>query len=152
MSKPSLAIATEIASQQCIALVGASRSGKKFANALGRELKERGCRVFYVHPSAETIEGERCYKSLRDLPETVGAALIVVRPARALDVLADAAAGGIKRVWLQKGAESAEALRFCEEHGMAAVGGYCMMMFAQPSYMPHTAHRCIVKLLGGLPA
>lgn len=151
MNPISLALATEIASQDSVALVGASRSGKKFANALGRELTERGCRVVYVHPTAEQLEGQPCCKSLRDLPEPVGTAIVVVRPARALEVLQDAVAAGIRRVWLQPGAESEEALRFCAEHGIAVGSGHCMMLFAQPSYFPHTAHRFLWRVLGKLP-
>jgi len=152
MVKPaSLETSTEIASQKHVALVGASRGGKKFANALGAELKERGCVVRYVHPEADSIAGEPCYRSLKDVPPPVDTALVVVRPERALEVVKDAAAAGIPRVWLQRGAESEEALQYCEEAGIAAAGGYCMLMFAQPSYMPHTIHRGLQKVFGRFP-
>jgi len=152
MARPaSLETATEIASQKHIALLGASRGGKKFANALGVELKDRGCVVRYVHPEADTIAGEPCFRNLKDVPQPVDTALIVVRPERALEAVRDAAATGIRRVWLQRGAESEAALQFCEDNGIAAVGGYCMLMFAQPSYMPHTLHRGLQKVFGRFP-
>jgi predicted CoA-binding protein len=43
-----------------IALAGASRSGKKFGNIAGKELKTRGYQVYLVHPEAREIDGEPC--------------------------------------------------------------------------------------------
>jgi len=40
-----------------LALVGLSRSGKKFGNVACRELKAKGYRVYPIHPSADVIDG-----------------------------------------------------------------------------------------------
>jgi len=74
-----------------------------------------------------------------------------LKPAQAEQVVRDAAAAGIRRVWLQQGAESATAIRFCEEHGISAVHGECILMFAEPAAFSHRAHRWVWKLLGKLP-
>ena len=51
----------EFLAQPALAVVGVSRSGKKFGNTAFRELKAKGYRVYPVHPEAQTIEGESCY-------------------------------------------------------------------------------------------
>ncbi len=66
-------------------------------------------------------------------------------------VVRDAAAAGIPRVWKLQGAESEEAIRFCEEHGISVVAGECILMFARPLRFYHKPHRCVWKLLGKLP-
>lgn len=47
--------------QPALALVGMSRSGKKFGNVAYRELTAKGYRVYPIHPAADSIDGVRCY-------------------------------------------------------------------------------------------
>jgi predicted CoA-binding protein len=136
--------------QPSLAIVGVSRSGKKFGNIAYRELKSRGYRLSLIHPEAEALEGAQCYRSLADLPEPVGGVLIVVPPAQTEAVVRQAVAAGIRRVWMQQGAESPEAVRLCEENGVAHVEGECIVMFARPRF-PHNLHRWVWGLLGRLP-
>ena len=89
-----------------IALVGMSRSGKKFGNMASKELKERGYQVYPVHPEAEQIDGETCYASLASIEGSVDGVLVVVPPERSGLVLKDTAEAGIHNVWLQQGDES----------------------------------------------
>ncbi|MCX6552802.1 MAG: CoA-binding protein [Acidobacteria bacterium] len=137
--------------QRTLALVGASESGKKFGNAVLKTLSAQGYRVLPVHRSAPEIDGHATYRSLGDLPASPGGVVVVVPPAEALQVVQDAAAHGITRVWLQQGAGSPDAIAFCEGHGMQVVHGECILMFAEPAAFAHRAHRFVWKLLGKLP-
>ncbi|HET7087514.1 MAG TPA: CoA-binding protein, partial [Anaerolineae bacterium] len=86
---------------QTIAVVGASRTGKKFGNMAYRDLKKRGYDVLAVHPTAQTLEGDTCYASLRDLPRTPDGVIVSLPPNKVTPVLRDAADLGIRNVWLQ---------------------------------------------------
>jgi hypothetical protein len=141
----------DFVAQRNLAVVGISRGGKKFGNLAFKALKSKGYRVFPINPKVENIEGERCYPSLESLPEPVGGVLIVVPPAETEKVVREAAASGIRRVWMQQGAESEAAIRFCEENGISAVHGECILMFAQPVVSFHRFHRWIWGVLGKLP-
>jgi predicted CoA-binding protein len=44
--------------QPAVAIAGASRDGKKFGNAVYRDLKSKGYRVFAVNPNTTLIEGD----------------------------------------------------------------------------------------------
>ncbi len=66
--------------QRTIAVVGASRNKRKFGNTLFRELKAKGYAAIPVNPHSDTIEGERCYPSLKALPVKVDG-VAIVRPA-----------------------------------------------------------------------
>jgi predicted CoA-binding protein len=144
-------IVQEFLAQPALAVVGVSRSGKKFGNAAYRQLKAKGYRVYPIHPQARTIEGDKCYASLADLPESVGGILIVVPPQQTEKVVRAAAAAGIRRVWMQQGAESKVAVQFCEDNGITHVEGECVLMFAQPIAFYHKPHRWLWGLLGKLP-
>lgn len=134
-----------------LAIVGVSRSGKKFGNGALRELTANGYRVFPVHPEAETIQGIPCYPNLRELPEPVGGLLIVVPPAQIEVVVREAAAAGIRRVWMQQGSFSPRALKFCAENGIEAVHGECILMFLRKGPVFHRIHHWLWGLLDKLP-
>jgi len=142
----------EVLAQRTVALVGVSRGGKKFGNAIYRELKGKGYKVFPVHPQAESIEGDPCYPNLKSLPEQAGAVVICVPPAEAERVVQQAFEAGIKSVWLQQGAESYAAIQYCENHEMTTVHGQCIMMFAEPVQSFHGFHRWVWRLIGKYPS
>jgi predicted CoA-binding protein len=138
--------------QKTLAIVGVSRSGKKFGNVILKDLTRLGYRLLPIHPDASEIDGVSAFPSFGALPEPVGGVIVVVPPARAEQVVKDAAAHGIRRVWLQQGAASPEVVKCCQAEGMSVVHGHCVLMFTQPttSWL-HGAHRWIWELIGRAP-
>lgn len=151
MKGTSKAAVDDFLSQSVLAVAGVSKNKKKFGNIIFRELKDKGYRLFPVNPNADTVDGKRCFSSLKELPEEVGGVVIVTPPAETEKVVSDAAAAGIRRVWIQQGAETEAAVRLCREKGISVVYGECILMFAEPAAFPHRAHRWIWRLLGKLP-
>jgi uncharacterized protein len=137
-------------SQKNLAVVGVSRSGNKFGNSAYRELKIKGYTVFPIHPEASTLEGDPAYKDFASLPAKVDGLLVVVPPAQTEKVVREAAAAGIKRIWMQQGSESEAAVKFCQENGISEVHGECIMMYAVGSSL-HGFHKWIWKLIGKAP-
>lgn len=115
-------------SLRSVAVVGASRDRNKYGNIIYRNLVSRGVKAFPVNPEAATVEGDTSYPSLADLPEKVEGAVIVVPPDRAERVVREAVAAGIPSIWLQPGAESREAVRFCEALGLCLVWNACILV------------------------
>jgi uncharacterized protein len=147
----SRAAVDEFIHQRTLAVVGVSRSEKKFASMAYSELKKKGYRLFPVNPNTDSIAGERCYASLRDLPEPVDGVVVIVPPAQAESVVRDAYAAGICRVWLQQQSETPAAIHFCQENGISVVHGECILMFAEPTASFHKFHRTINWLFGKAP-
>lgn len=141
----------EFLAQKTLAVAGVSRKRMKFGNMAFRELTKKGYRVFPINPNAETVNGERCYPRLADVPEAVGGVLVCLKPPETEKVVQEVAAAGIGRVWIQQGAESAAAIQFCEDNNIAAVHGECILMFAEPVGFLHRIHRWVWGLLGKLP-
>lgn len=140
----------QFVSGKTMALVGVSSSGKGFGNAACVELRKRGYRVLPVHPTATTIKGEACWPSLAALPEKVERALVVVQPEGTEAVVREAAAAGVRYVWLQQGSESSTAIKAGEDLGLGVVTGQCILMFAEPVGF-HGIHRWLWKILGKIP-
>lgn len=147
----SAAAIEDFISQRSLAVVGVSRSGKKFANAAFKELRSKGYAVFPVNPAAESVEGERCYPNLANLPARVDGAVVIAPREQALQVVRDAVAAGIRRVWLQQGAESQVAIDACREAGISVIAGECILMFAGSGHWIHRAHRFGRRVFGTLP-
>jgi hypothetical protein len=141
----------DFVAHRTLAVVGVSRSGKKFANFAYRELRSKGYKLIPVNPAAEAVEGDRCYPSLLNLPCPVDGAIVIAPREQSLQVVREAAAAGVKRVWLQQGAESQAAIDVCTNAGISVVAGECILMFAEPAHWFHRAHRFGRRLFGGLP-
>ena len=131
-----------------LAIVGVSREGTKFGNTALTELAARGYQVFAVHPEAKEISGTPCYPNLAALRGQVDGVLVVVPPQQAVSVLQEAAAVGLKNVWLQQGAESPEVLALARDLGLNSVAKKCVLMYAPPVRSFHGWHRVFAKLVG----
>ncbi len=120
----------EFIKQDTLAVVGVSRDRKKFGNIVYRNLKAKGYRMLAVHPGHDTVEGDACYPNLAALPESVDGIVVVVPPHVTEQIVREADAAGIRRVWVQPGAESAAAIRYCEEHAISVIYDECVMVLA----------------------
>jgi predicted CoA-binding protein len=137
--------------QKTLAMAGISRNPQAFSTRTFKELVQKGYKVIPVNPNAESIEGQKCYPSVKKLPEKVGGVLIFTPPSETEKVAREAAAAGIRRIWIQQGAQSEAALGFCRENGLPAVSGQCILMFAEPVASFHGFHRWVKGLFGRLP-
>jgi uncharacterized protein len=109
-----------------VAVVGASRHEDKAAYAVPLQLKLHGWRVIPVNPFADVIWGERCYRSLAEVPEPVDL-VNVFRPSdQAADVVRQAIEIGASAVWLQQGIISAEGRELAAQAGVDYVEDRCV--------------------------
>jgi predicted CoA-binding protein len=138
----------DFVSSKRIAVAGVSRTPQKMGNGIYTELKQRGYEVFGVNPNLETIDGDKCYPSLAELAGKVDAVVVSVPPQQAALVLRDAAAAGIKKVWLQQGSQSLETSKVAKEAGLTPVEGKCILMYAGEVKSIHAFHRFFAKLFG----
>lgn len=110
------------------AVVGASRNPKKYGHQVYKDLKEAGYEVYPVNPNANEILGDKCYPDLKSLPKKPDVVDLVVPPEVTKKIVRECKELNIKRVWMQPGAESEEAIEFCEENGIEVIHGMCIMV------------------------
>jgi predicted CoA-binding protein len=142
----------EFFSGKRIAIVGASRTNDKykFGNMAAEELKRRGYEIYFVHPQAETINGEKTYPNLSALVGKVDGVLVSLPASKSGPVLKDAAAAGLRNVWIQQGGESPELIQLGEQLKLNLVTGKCILMYAGPVRSFHAIHRFIARVSGKL--
>lgn len=122
------ALIDECVGKRVWAVVGASTNPEKYGYQILHTLHDAGYRVYGVNPKGGEVDGIPLYPSLADLPEKPEVVDIVVPPQVTEQIVRQCADLGIERVWMQPGAESEEAIRFCEEHGIRVVYGTCAMI------------------------
>src|SRR5438552_16626126 len=93
---------------QTIAVVGASREPSKAGGSVPEGLQRRGFRIIPINPFAETLFGERVYRTLRDVPEKIDLVDVFRPAADAPEIAGQAAAIGAKALWLQLDIRSEE--------------------------------------------
>jgi predicted CoA-binding protein len=111
-----------------IALVGATDKREKWGYKIFRHLRLKGYTVFPVNPGLAEIDGERAFPTLRDLPEKPDGVNIVIPPTATEVAVRLAHELGLPRVWLQPGAESDEAIEFCDEKGLVCIHHKCILV------------------------
>jgi predicted CoA-binding protein len=113
-----------------IAVVGASRDPNKAGGSVPEGLQRRGFRVIPINPYAETLFGERVYRSLLDVPDKIDI-VDVFRPSTDTPEIArQAAAVGARALWLQLDIRSDEARTIAEAAGMDYVEDECTAVVA----------------------
>lgn len=111
------------------AVAGASTHREKYGNKALRAYLQRGRTVYPVNPRAEVVEGLKSFPDLASLPAGVRGLSIVTPPAITERLVEEASKAGIRRLWMQPGAESRNALKRAEELGLSVIsGGPCVLV------------------------
>lgn len=114
--------------QKRFAVVGSFRNETKYAYKIFIDLIRKGYEVFPVNPRLSEIEGRACYKTISDIPYSVDVANIVTPPLVTESILKECLQKGIKRAWLQPGAESQAAIKFCHDNDIKVIHSMCVML------------------------
>lgn len=109
-----------------IAVVGLSAQWHRPSYFAAKYLQEHGYRVIPVNPAYDTILGEKCWKSLREIPEKVDVVDCFRKAAEIPALAEEAVAIGARTLWMQLGVENPAARRIAEAAGLDVVENRCM--------------------------
>lgn len=110
------------------AVVGATENPGKFGNKIYKKLKRFGYEVYAVNPMYETVDGDKCYPTLDDIPAVVDCVNVVVNPEKAIHTLRSAMALGIKNIWFQPGTFTPDIVEMSETAGLNTVYLNCVLV------------------------
>jgi predicted CoA-binding protein len=124
---------------QTIAVVGASPRRERPSHRVMAYLQQRGYRAIPVNPNAagDTINGERCYASLAEVPEQIDMVDIFRRSEVAGAAVDQAIAKGAKAVWMQLGVHDDAAAARAEAAGLKVVMNRCPAIEIPRLGLPH---------------
>ena len=104
-----------------VAVIGASANRRKFGNKALRAFRHRGYTVVPINPHADVIEGERAYATVLDYPDPIDEATVYVPPDIGRQVIDQIATKGIKKVWLNPGADARPVVERARSLGLNAI-------------------------------
>ena len=113
-----------------IAVVGASRDPDKAGGSVPVGLQRRGFRIIPINPYADTLFGERVYRSLLEVPEKIDIVDVFRPSADTPEIARQAVAVGARALWLQLDIRSPEARRIAESAGLEYVEDECTAVVA----------------------
>ncbi len=118
------------AEEPIIALVGATNEAGKYGNIILRNMMHKGYTMLPVNPRATTVEGLPAFHTLSDAAKQhkIGLVVFVVPPKITLEVLHEADALGLRKVWVQPGAGDDTVREFLQAHEFSYLIDACVMV------------------------
>jgi predicted CoA-binding protein len=111
------------------AVAGASQDRSKYGNKVFRAIVASGRNVYPLNPKATEVEGHSAFASIAELPVVPESLSIVTPPHITREVIQQAIAAGVKNIWMQPGAEDAQACRAAREAGLNVIDdGSCILV------------------------
>jgi predicted CoA-binding protein len=148
--------AADFLAQRRIAVAGVSRQAAGHGgNTVYTTLRKRGYEVFAVNPNADSVEGDRCYHSLAEIPGGVDGVVIATNPIATASVVDECIRLGLRRVWMHRSFGGGSVDRAAAEAGRAAgltvIAGACPLMFGEQADFGHKCMRWFQGLTGSRP-
>jgi predicted CoA-binding protein len=109
-----------------IAVVGASSKIDRPSHSVMKVLLHAGYRVIPVNPNEASVLGQKCYASLRDIPEHVDIVDVFRQPQHTPEIADQAVAIGAKVLWLQLGVVNEDAAARAKAGGLTVVMDACI--------------------------
>ena len=122
----SLTIQRVLHTASTMAIVGLSSNELRASNFVGYYLKRHGYRVIPVNPRETEILGEKCYKSLAEIPVPVDIVNVFRAPDALPGIAKEAVAIGAQCLWCQFGVINEEGTRIAEAGGVTVIEDRCM--------------------------
>ena len=109
-----------------IAVVGLSADWYRPSYFAAKYMQEHGYRVIPVNPKYPQILGEKCYRSLRDIPEKVDLVDVFRKTADVMPIAEDAIAIGARVLWQQLGVKNETAAAKARAAGLETIMDRCV--------------------------
>ncbi|HVJ24233.1 MAG TPA: CoA-binding protein [Burkholderiales bacterium] len=109
-----------------IAVVGLSADWFRPSYFAAKYMQEHGYRVIPVNPKYPEILGEKCYRSLRDIPDQVDLVDVFRKTQDVMPIADEAIAIGAKVLWQQLGVKNEAAAAKARAAGLETVMDRCV--------------------------
>jgi uncharacterized protein len=109
-----------------IAVVGLSANWNRPSNFAAKYMMDHGYRVIPVNPQYTEVLGQKCYSSLRDIPERVDIVDCFRKSEVIMPIAEDAIVIGAKVLWMQIGVVNEAAAGVARAAGLTVVMNRCV--------------------------
>ena len=110
-----------------IAVFGISPKEDRDSHRVAKYLQGQGYKIIPLNPGQREILGERCYRTLMDIPVRVDIVNLFLNPVRVPPAVDQAIKMGAKVIWMQLDIVHREAAMKAREAGLTVVMNRCIM-------------------------
>ena len=117
-----------LSTSRTIAVVGLSDKEDRPSYQVSAAMLDAGFQIIPINPAREEILGQKCYASLKDIPESIAVDIVNVfrRSDQTLDSALDAVAIRAKALWLQQGVYNEETAVVAQQGGLQVIMDRCI--------------------------
>lgn len=115
-----------LAQSRTIAVVGLSANWYRPSYFAAKYMQDHGYRIIPVNPNYDEVLGERCYRSVGDIPGAVDIVDCFRRTDEMPALAHEAIAKGAKVLWMQLGIRNDEAASLANAAGLDVVANRCV--------------------------
>jgi len=119
---------TILRESRTIAVVGLSANWFRPSYFAAKYMLDHGYKVIPVNPQYDEVLGQKCYKSLRDIPKSAAVDMVDCfrKPDEVMSLVDDAIAIGAKVLWMQIGVVNEAAAEKARNAGLQVVMDRCV--------------------------
>lgn len=121
-------IKNEMLDKKVWAVLGATPNKGKFGYKIYKKLKDHNYEVYPINPKYDDIDGDKCYKSIEDLPVTPEVLDFVVPPQISFNAIDEAKKKGIGNLWFQPGTSNDDVVNKAKENDFKVVHNDCVLV------------------------
>lgn len=111
-----------------LAVIGLSDDPSRPSHSVSAYMQRAGYRIVPVNPAIESVLGERCFPSLRDLPAKPDMVNVFRLPRYIPGIVDEMLALGLRDLWVQLGILNLPAAQRAEAGGIRVVMDRCILI------------------------
>ena len=113
---------------ETVAVLGASPKPDRYAHMAMQMLREYGHRPVPINPAFPEILGEKCYRSIADIPTSIDSVTLYLRQSRSALLIDEIVSAKPRRIIMNPGAENAQLAAAAQAEGIEVIEGCTLVM------------------------
>ena len=118
----------QIKKENLIVIMGVSNNTEKYGYKIFKDLLDAGYKIKGINPKGGEVLGHNIYKTIEEIDEKPDLVITVVKPEITLQAVKKCGQLNIKKIWMQPGSESEEAINEAKKLNMEVVSNACFMI------------------------
>lgn len=117
-----------------VAILGASPKPDRYAYRAMLLLREHGHRAIPINPAYDQVLGEKCYRSIVDVPDKIDTVTFYLSKARSSSLIEEIVSVKPRRIIMNPGAENDDLAAKARAQGIEAVEDCTLVMLRSGSF------------------
>jgi uncharacterized protein len=119
---------------ETVAVIGASPKPDRYAYRAMQLLAQHGHRAIPINPAFEEILGQKCYRSIVDVPDKIDTVTLYLSEARSTPLIGEIVDAKPRRIIMNPGAENDALAEKARERGIEVVEDCTLVMLGSGAF------------------